>query len=486
MSSEEIGDTISGIPVSDEQTKPNNTNSQIFIRQGGPQDGYAEVVVSDKGMEARSTFYPPAVGGAFLVYNTVTDRLEANGIVYGIDHDAIQNAVLQTNSSHAVVKNISIARATNPVTEIPEHFIIRKDLIERKPEIDPDAQQVDWRNISPFCIVQIKEPIAKRISRVEGIPGTNIYGTEIAYPVQHIQTFSAGNNVIDHEKGLFAGKSGRVAIDSKGIVAVEEVLQLKKGVDFSTGNITFPGDVICQGKIADGFKIYAGGSFVSSEVVDATEIVCKKDMIIQAGIEGGAKGAVRVGGNLTAKYIQNCRVAVRGDVHVSGSIMKSIVYTMGSIQMGDTGKLVGGECIAVGGVQALDIGNPTGVSTRIRCGTDFTVQQALDIANEQMKVLTTKLQTAEAMYKEEPLPDIEKAILEMKAQRSQIANRIPAYLPKIDTNDKAFVEVRGSVYPGVEIEICHVQHIVTKTLKQVIFRLDKERGLIAADPLQKK
>ncbi len=472
--------------MSDEQTERNNADSLIYIRQGGPQDGYAEVMVSDKGMEARATFYPPAIGGAFLVYNTVTDRLEANGIIHGIDHDAIQNAILQANSSHSPVKNISIARATGPVTEIPEHFIIRKDLVERKPEIDPDAHQVDWHNISPFCIVQIKEPIAKRIARVDGIPGTNIYGTEISYPVQAVQTFSAGANVIDHEKGLFAGKSGRVAIDSKGVVAIEEVLLLKKGVDFSTGNITFPGDVICQGKIADGFKIYAGGSFVSSEVVDATEIVCKKDMIVQAGIEGSSKGAVRVGGNLTAKYIQNCRVAVRGDVHVSGSIMKSMVYTMGSIVMGDTGKLVGGECIAVGGVQALDIGNPKGVATRIRCGTDFTVQQALDIANEQMKQLAVKIQKAEAMYKEEPLPDLEKAILEMKAQRTQIANRIPGYLPKIDTNDKAVVEVRGAVYPGVEIEICHVQHLVTKVQKAVVFRLDKERGLIAADPIQKK
>jgi len=333
--------------------------------------------------------------------------------------------------------------------------------------------------------VQAKEPIARRILKIEGKAGVNIFGVEVPAPVQHMPVFTAGSNVISHEKGLFAGKSGRLAIDDKGEITVEEVLVLKKGVDFSTGNITFPGDVILQGKIADGFKVYAGGSFVAADAVDVTEIVCKKDMIVQSGIEGRTKGAVRVGGSLTAKFIQNCRVAVRGDINVSGSIVLSKVYSMGTIRMGDTGKLVGGECIVIGGVQALDIGNSRGAKTYIRCGTDFTVQQELDIANEQLKLIALNLQKAEDMYAEEPLPDIGNYIKELKVRKIEISNRIPLYLPKIDTNDAAFVEVRGTVYPGTEIEICHVSHTILKAQKQVVFRLDKERGLIVSTPYKK-
>jgi uncharacterized protein (DUF342 family) len=258
-----------------------------------------------------------------------------------------------------------------------------------------------------------------------------------------------------------------------------------KAVDYTTGNITFPGDVILQGKIADGFKIYSGGSLVSGEVLDVTEIVCKKDLIVKSGIEGHTKGAIRIGGNLTARFIQNCRVAVRGDITVSGSIVLSKIYSMGMIKMGDGGKIIGGEYTVIGAILAYDIGKQNGPKTRIRCGTDFVVQQELDIANEALKKITLKLQKAEEVYKEEPLPDIATYIEELKARKLEITAKIPLYLPKIDTNDAAFVEVRGTVYPGTEIEICHVSHTVIELQKQVVFRLDKIHGGIVTGPYKK-
>jgi uncharacterized protein (DUF342 family) len=457
----------------------------LFIRQGDQKDGYAEVHIDPEGRYATAAFYPPAAGGAFLTYPTVAARLEENGITGGVLHDAIQDAILKANSSRSSVQNVTIAACTPPVDEIPEHFIIRKDLLERKPEIDPNAARVDWHTISAFSIVQQKEPIAKRIPRNEGKPGVNIHGEEMPSIVRQMPVFSAGANVIDHEKGLFAGKNGRLSISNAGLISVEEVLVLNKGVDYTTGNITFPGDIILKGKVADGFKVYSGGSIVSADVLDVTEIVCKKDLIVKGGIEGRSRGALRIGGSLTAKYIQNCRVAVRGDIVVSGSIMQSKVYSMGTIHMGETGTLVGCECIIIGGVQALDIGSKRGAKTWVRVGTDFTVQQELDIANEQMKTLAVKLQRAEAAYAEGPSPELEKYIEEIKAKKAEIANKIPLYLPNIDKNDGATVEIHGTVYPGTEIEICHVPLSVTKEQKQVIFRLDKARGTIVAEPYKK-
>jgi uncharacterized protein (DUF342 family) len=105
---------------------------------------------------------------------------------------------------------VCIAQGTPPVTQIPEHFVIRKDLLERKPEIDPSLARVDWHSLSAFSIVQAKEPIARRIQTVEGKTGVTIYGTEIPFPVTRMPLFTAGDQVITHEKGLFAGKSGRL------------------------------------------------------------------------------------------------------------------------------------------------------------------------------------------------------------------------------------------------------------------------------------
>jgi len=153
--------------------------------------------------------------------------------------------------------------------------------------------------------------------------------------------------------------------------------------------------------------------------------------------------------------------------------------------MGDAGKIIGCECIAIGSVSALDIGNPRGARTWVRCGTACTVQQELDIANEQLKVIAVKLQKAEEIYRDEPLEDIKKYIDELKARKSDIINRIPTYLPRIDKNDEAAVIVKGTAYPGAEIEICHVPYKVTKAVKQTVFKLDKLRGTIVTEPYKK-
>lgn len=471
--------------MSNEEQQLKQENTILYIRQGDPKDGFAEVAVSPDALSVSANFYPPSSRGTPLTYPNIAQKLEENGIITGVLHDVIQEALLKTNTTHEPVKNIVIAKGIPPVAEIPEHFVIRKDLIERKPEIDPEASRIDWHAISAFSIVKAREPIARRIETIAGVPGQNIYGEETPFEVKKLPSFSAGSNVINHEKGLFAGKSGRISIANDGTINIEDVLLLKKGVDFTTGNIVFPGDVVLQGKIADGFKVYSGGSIISSEVVDVTEIVCKKDMIVQTGIEGRGKGALRVGGTLSSKYIQNCKVAVRGDVTVSGSIMQSKVYSMGFINMGDNARLVGCECIVIGGIRAFDIGAARGNKTYLRCGTDFTVQQELDIANEQLKILSTKLHQAKQAHKE--APDEKKAqIIAAITEKIGILNtKIPQYLPRIDTNDEAFIEVRGNIHPGTEIEICHVPYTVTELQKQVVFRLDKSKGMIVYEPWKK-
>ena len=240
--------------MSEEEHRENQENTILYIRQGDQKDGFAEVSIAPDKLTVTGTFHPPVSGGDFLTYPNVVAKLEENGIITGVLHDVIQETIFKANTTHDTISDVVIARGIPPVTEIPEHFVIRKDLIERKPEIDPDASRVDWHAVSAFSIVKAREPIARRIATVPGVSGQNVYGEQTPFEARKMPVFSAGTNVIDHEKGLFAGKSGRLSISSDGVITIEEVLLLKKGIDFTTGNIVFPGDVIIQGKIADGFK----------------------------------------------------------------------------------------------------------------------------------------------------------------------------------------------------------------------------------------
>ena len=54
---------------------------------------------------------------------------------------------------------------------------------------------------------------------------------------------------------------------------------------------------------------------------------------------------------------------------------------------------------------------------------------------------------------------------------------------QLDKNEEADVIVKGSIFPGAYIEICHLSHVVSREMKQVRFRLDKKKGKVVDGPL---
>ena len=106
------------------------------------------------------------------------------------------------------------------------------------------------------------------------------------------------------------------------------------------------------------------GSIVSKQTFDATDVVAKKDLIVAGGIVGRVQASIKVGGCLRAKFIQNCRVASRGSIIVGAAVVNSRIYTLEKLDLGDKGRIIGGEIFAVQGVRALGIGSESGIGTK--------------------------------------------------------------------------------------------------------------------------
>ena len=145
-----------------------------------------------------------------------------------------------------------------------------------------------------------------------GQPGKDVHGKETPFARESPENCAAGRNVERRGDELVATVDGRLAIEG-GRADVDEVLLVKGEVDFHTGHIVFPGDVVIEGAVHDGFKVWSGGSIVCKSTMDAFDVNAKKDLTCAQGIIGRRRGEVRVGGELNAKYVQNCRVAARGD-----------------------------------------------------------------------------------------------------------------------------------------------------------------------------
>jgi uncharacterized protein len=451
-----------------------------FHSSGGLIDGTVEVAIAPDAMSATATFYPPRGDGLPIDPSFVHELLRRIGVVSGVLEEEIAQATMSCNLDRRVLKDVVVAKGASPEPEVPEYASIEPKFQHHGLQIDDSVQRVDFREIAALYIVHKGETIATIIPRRPGVLGKDVRGKETPFARESPGTCVAGRNVERRDDKLVALVDGRLALEA-GKADIDEVLLVKGEVDFHTGHILFPGDVVIEGVVHDGFKVWSGGSIVCKSTVDAYDVNAKKDLICAQGIIGRRRGQVRVGGELKAKYIQNCRVAARGDVKISSALVNSRLYTLGTLDMGDKGVIMGGEVFATHGVRCGRLGNEAFQATHIHAGIDFTVQQRLDQANERMRLVTGRSRQVDQAAATHPGPELDKAKAEIAKAAATLRGQITELLGALDADDGAVVDCKGEIFPGVVVEICRVSIVVEEKLHACRFRLDKAAGRILID-----
>jgi uncharacterized protein len=442
-------------------------------------DGTMEIAVAADRMSAVATLYPPLGDGAPLNPDYAAELLSRLGITYGVLWDELKERILNTNIDRRIDHEVLIARGLAPVASHPEYIILEERFTGGFKPLDED-EQVDWKAISSIPVVRKGERIGTVIVTQQGISGFDIFGAEIPCKTEPMKTYTIGKNVEIVDLAVMSTMDGRVQTDGQRL-SVEEVLIIKGNVDYHVGHVLFPGDVVIEGTVAAGFKVYSGGSISIKETMDATDISAKRDLLCAQGIIGKDQGFVRVGGSLKAKFIDAARVATRGDVEVPGSIVGCRIYTLGHVTMGDKGKIVGGEMYASHGISCGYLGGVTRPLTVVNVGMDFTIQQKLDQASAALRELSTRLSRFIDLLKERQEPALLKAKQDTEAKLHALAANIAELSKRVDIDDDARVEVKNAVYPGVTITICHVHITIMEPLKKTSFRLDKNANKIIVE-----
>lgn len=447
---------------------------------GRNQDGRVEISVSEDRLQAVAVFTPPLGQGRAIDIDYLQKLLDAEGIVYGIDWDSIQEAVFTCNTERKKITDVVIAKGTEPEKEIPSYLKLEKRFFEQGPLIAPESLKVDYRTISPFIIVHKGECIAKVIPPRPGTDGTDVFGKPVPFTRKDVVQFTAGKNTERSGDEICASCDGRFERNANTF-CVSEILQIKGSVDYSTGNIQFPGDVLIEGTVEDGFRIYSGGTIVSKSTLDASEVAARKDLAVEQGIIGKKQSLVRVGGTVKAKFIEGCTVESRGALFIEDSLYACEVYTLDKVQMGEQGKIVGGSIFAVNGVFAYQIGNQAHQRTRIQCGVDFVTEKKLGQLKQRHAYLSMKLTALNTYLKDKKS---EKALAEREritALIQKVIEEMNKCLFELHKNQNAEIVVTDKVFPGVSIDICNVRLAVDKIHTRVRFILDPKRGQIAME-----
>jgi uncharacterized protein (DUF342 family) len=443
-------------------------------------DGRLEVFVAPDSMSASADLYPPLGDGAPISADYAAELLARLGICCGVDWELLNERILEANTEGHIQRAVAIAKGIAPVDAVAEHIVPIASLLPGFVPVDDRELSVDWKNLKPYSIVKKDEPVAAIAPMKNGITGSDIYGKDISYATLNPTAYSLGKNLERRGDQIVALIDGRLCLDGAKL-SVENVLMVKGDVDFRVGHIMFPGDVVIEGGVASGFKVYSGGSISIKETMDAFDVSAKKDLLCAQGIIGKEQGFVRVGGNLKAKFMENARCAVRGDVEIPGSIVGSSLYVLGRLSMGDKGRIVGGEVHATHGVLCGWIGGPTRPVTIINAGVDFTIQQKLDKASEELKEHSLKLARLEALLKQRPDASIQKLRDQAHEKMKSLGDNIADLAKRVDIDDGAIVEARGGVYPGCTITICHIRISIEEPLKKTRFRLDRNANKIIVE-----
>jgi len=447
-------------------------------------DGYADVRLAEDEMSALADFYPPGGEMNPIEPDQIADLLSAKEIIEGVDWDAINEAVFRCNTERIRMTDVIVARGTRPIDEVPEHLLIEEQLIKKSSGSEVDSVRIDFREVSPFVLVKEGQELAKYIAKREGSMGTTVLGKAIPYKTRQITVTVPGDNTRVQGKSIVADCDGTFEHNDH-YFRVNEVLAIDGHVDYKTGHINFPGDVIIRGEIKDGFKVHSGGSIFCSKTLDASGVISKKDLIVQQGIIGRNRGIIKVAGKVKAKFIENYYVEAKGSVYVENGILNSTIYTLKQVELDRKGVIIGAKIYAQDGVKAVQIGSAMGPRTEIYCGIDYSVQQKMEWIRDKNIKLAFKLKQVEGKLKTTS-PGSEK-LLQIRGKIKETIHKLNkathSLIFQLDKNEEAEVVVKGFIFPGAYIEICHLPYIVSRQMKRVRFKLDKAKGKIVAETL---
>ncbi len=254
---------------------------------------------------------------------------------------------------------------------------------------ESSEEAVNFREQSSFVIVRKGDRIGRIIHPTDGVDGEDIYGEAIAAKsgLQCQMQFNENIRVRD-EEFVEARRPGHL-VCKHDLIGVEPVLTVRGAVDFSTGNIRFPGDVVVEEGVKDQFVVNAEGSLSIKGLVEAATIRCGRHLTLRGGMAGREQGVIEVGRSLEAKYLDGVRGIIYGPVTIKNEVNNCNLEVHGP--MFAVGASVrGGLYSVVGHAEIGLLGGYGGVSTHVVLGSlreqEEVARRTLDLIPELERV----------------------------------------------------------------------------------------------------
>lgn len=427
--------------------------------------------------------FPPVGQGENLPISAAGKALHESKVVQGMDMAAMMNVTKEEN----YFQLIPVAFGT-PAQEGKDGYVEELYPREITKEVKlMDDGTADYRSQNYVQIIEENDVICRIHPPVEGADGLKVDGTPIKAKSVRSAKVAKGLNTRLNEEGteLQAAVTGHLEFH-RDAFQVQPVLEVPGDVDYSTGNINFPGDVHIKGNVREGFSVKAEGSVVVDGLVEAATVEAQGDLLITCGVVGDNHAILRSGGSIRTKYLENCEIYAENCVYAD-CIVTSHVFCDGSVStMSGPGSIIGGNLTIGECLLARTLGARSGRETELSLGirscrknTLEEVDQALADLEKQMEELDKDIAYLERRFADRPdEPRLEQARTDRTAMEWKkdelLQEKQAASVQQLDL-DKCRIECE-TAYPVIKLTIDGHLWTINTTRKFYKVMYDKQTG----------
>ena len=366
----------------------------------------------------------------------------------------------------------------------------------------PDAQgRINFREMNIVINVNVDDPLVRVHEPTRGEPGSDVFGNAIPAKNGEKKRIGKGKGVrIDEEtQTMYAETAGHVEYKNQSI-AVSPVYIVEGSVDFNVGNINFRGSVEVRKDVTDGFSIRADQNILVEGIASQAMFFAGGDVEVRGGATAShGRGFIECKGRLLSKYLVNVKADVAGDILVDTQIVNCELSCAGRVFI-PQGKLLGGVTIALGGIEANEIGAELGTRTQLIVSVDHFATAETRAIDAEISACEKRLAKIESMLgpyirdrsllNELPPSKMESILAQIKeldeVQR-QLArmqeDRTRALEPyRSVVSDEIIIHKR--IHPGVDVRIDNSRQVFAEHIDgPVKLKPNYARGTIAIHPL---
>lgn len=413
--------------------------------------------------KAYLTVYPPEDGETYEVDDLWT-ILERYGVKEGINRDVLRSIIENKSYMEEFLVAEGIPAVDGKDGEFTFLFNTKTDT---KPVIMEDGS-VDYTSMGKIQIVEEGTEIVHYTPATKGTDGIDVKGDIIKCHVGKdlLQIKGKGFKVSEDKRVYTAAVTGKVDYQNNRLV-VSNLYTIDGDVNHVTGDIKFHGDILVRGNVSTGMSVNATGNITVDGHVEAAILEAGGSVVLKNGMQGGGRGEIRAGGDVSGKFFEQTTIYARGSVNANAIMNSHVISEQKVIVSGKMGVLVGGSIVAVEEVSTTIIGNMSEVKTSVSVGADSetylklsSIEEKMNKVNEEINKLNMGIKQINTILERKPQTELSEKkmqLLRTKIERDTQMNSLKESKQRIEELIKraalAKIVVAKSIYRGTVIII---------------------------------